>query len=78
MYILIKTVDVDVSKLWRVFMFVEINRSREEAIELLSNSSNFEKKELEQMTNNELFELCDSLEMDNWLDELNSNSHVLK
>jgi hypothetical protein len=74
MYILIKTIDADVSKPWRIFMLVEINRSREEAIELLSNSSNFEKKELEQMTSNELFELCDSLEMDNWLDELNSDS----
>jgi hypothetical protein len=48
----------------------KINRSREEVIELLSNSSNFEIVELKKMTNDELVELWNSLEMDNWLDEL--------
>jgi len=48
----------------------KIKRSREEVIELLSNSSNFEIVELEKMTNDELVELWNSLEMDNWLDEM--------
>jgi hypothetical protein len=52
----------------------KINRSREEVIELLSNSSNFEEKELIRMTNDELLELWDSLEMDDWLDELENEN----
>jgi hypothetical protein len=48
----------------------ELDRSREEVIELLSNSSDFDKEELDNMTNNELVELWSSQEMDNWLDEL--------
>lgn len=48
----------------------KINRNREEVIELLSNSSNFEEEELENMTDDELVELWNSLEMDSWLDEL--------
>lgn len=50
--------------------FNEDDRSRDEMIELLSSSSNFEKEELQGMSDSELKELWDSLETDNWLKEL--------
>lgn len=56
--------------------FNENKRSRDEVIELLSSSSNFEKEELQGMSDSELEELWDSLEMDNWLNELQSESDM--
>ena len=57
-------------KTFESFSINENERSREETIELLSSSSNFEKKDLEIMSGDELNQLWNSLEMDEWLDEL--------
>ncbi len=43
---------------------------REEMIETLYNTSNFEKEELDEMTDEELEDLYNSLETEDWLDEL--------
>ena len=43
---------------------------REEMIETLYNTSNFEKEELGEMTDEELEDLYNSLETEDWLDEL--------
>lgn len=45
---------------------------REEMIETLYNTSNFEKEELDEMTDEELEDLYNSLETEDWLDELDS------
>jgi len=57
-------------KTFESFSISENERSREETIELLSSSSNFEKEDLEIMSDDELNQLWNSLEMDEWLDEL--------
>lgn len=44
--------------------------NREEMIETLYNTSNFEKEELDEMTDEELEDLYNSLETEDWLDEL--------
>ena len=46
----------------------KINRSRREVIELLSNSSDFDYKDLNKMVNDELVDIWNSLEMDSWLE----------
>lgn len=51
----------------------KIGREREEVIELLSSSSNFELEELNKKSDDELSELWDSLEMDDWLEKLKEN-----
>jgi hypothetical protein len=45
------------------------NFNREEYIELLSASSNFEKDELSDMSDTELKKLWSDMEMDEWLDD---------
>jgi len=47
-----------------------LNRSREEVIELIYNLSTFEKEELEKMSDEELLDLWYGLEMDEWSEEL--------
>ena len=44
--------------------------TREDRIEIISSTSNFEIKELEAMSDGELEELYHSLETDEWLEEL--------
>ena len=44
--------------------------NREEMIETLTSTSNFEREELEAMTDDELEDLYNSLETEDWLDEL--------
>lgn len=66
-----KTDNEDGTETWSSRDNIEENtRSRDEIIELLSSSSNFEKEELQEKDDSELKELWDSLEMDNWLKEL--------
>jgi len=52
--------------------FNENISNREEMIETLCNTSNFEKGELEEMTDEELEYLYNSLETEDWLDELDN------
>lgn len=52
----------------------KLNRPRNEMIELIYNSSTFEKYELKKMSDNELAELWNSLEMDDWLDKIITES----
>jgi hypothetical protein len=54
-----------------------LNRSREEVIELIYNLSTFEKEELEKMSDEELLDLWYGLEMDEWSEEL-GNEDLLK
>jgi hypothetical protein len=48
--------------------------NREEMIETLYNTSTFEKEELESMTDDELEDLYNSLETEDWLDDLDRES----
>ena len=50
--------------------------NREEMIETLYNTSNFEKEELEEMTDEELEDLYNSLETEDWLDELDNEDSL--
>jgi len=47
-----------------------MSESREDLIEILTSNSNFEREELDEMTDTELEDLYHSLEIEDWLDEL--------
>lgn len=58
--------------------FTSIDRTREQVIELLSQSSDFDIEDLEEMSDDELEGLWNSQEMDEWLDELEREDNNLK
>jgi len=50
-------------------------KTRNQTIESISVNSTFEKKKLEQMSDQELINLYNSLEIDEWLEKLDRESH---
>jgi len=61
-------------KYLKIFENFEQSMTREELIENLLTSSTFEREELESMTDDELEEVYHSMETDQWLDELDTET----
>lgn len=57
--------------------FNENSSNREEMIEMISRTSNFEKDELEKKSDSELKELYDTLEVEEWEEELSIADKVM-
>jgi hypothetical protein len=58
----------------KLFENFEMSSTREEMIENLCSTSTFEREELEAMTDDELEELYHTLETEDWMDELDSET----
>ena len=61
----------------KIRRFNENSSNREEMIEMISRTSNFEMDELDKMSDSELKELYDTLEVEEWEEELSIADEII-